>query len=48
MTKRLFYALDGMDFENGIALAARVNVEARATNDFREGVRRFAPKTDGQ
>jgi len=42
MTKRLFYGLDGMSMEDGIALAARVNVEARATDDFREGTRRFA------
>ena len=43
MTKRLFYALDGTSIEDGIALAARVNVEARATDAFHEGIRRFAP-----
>jgi methylglutaconyl-CoA hydratase len=43
MTKRLFYALDGTTIEEGIAMAARVNVEARATADFREGIRRYAP-----
>jgi methylglutaconyl-CoA hydratase len=43
MTKRLFYELDGMSFEDGVARGARANVEARATADFREGVRRFAP-----
>jgi len=43
MTKRLFYGLDGTSMEDGIAMAARVNVEARATDDFREGIRRFAP-----
>lgn len=43
MTKRLFYGLDGTSLEDGIAMAARVNVEARATDDFREGIRRFAP-----
>jgi len=43
MTKRLFYELDGMSFEDGVACGARANVEARATADFREGVRRFAP-----
>jgi methylglutaconyl-CoA hydratase len=47
MTKRLFYQLDGMGFDEGITLAARVNVEARATDAFREGIRRFAPK-DGR
>jgi methylglutaconyl-CoA hydratase len=46
MTKRLFYALDSTDFESGVALAVRVNVEARATEDFRAGVRRFAPKKE--
>lgn len=44
MTKRLFYELDGTSIEDGIAMAARVNVEARATEDFREGIRRFAPE----
>jgi methylglutaconyl-CoA hydratase len=42
MTKRLFYELDGMSFEDGVARGARANVEARATADFHEGVRRFA------
>jgi methylglutaconyl-CoA hydratase len=42
-TKQLFYALDDTNFEDGIAKAIRVNVEARATDEFREGVRRFAP-----
>jgi methylglutaconyl-CoA hydratase len=46
MTKRLFYALDGTSMEDGIALAARVNVEARSTQAFREGIRRFAPHPD--
>jgi methylglutaconyl-CoA hydratase len=41
LTKRLFYELDGTSFRDGIALAARVNVEARATQDFRDGVTRF-------
>jgi methylglutaconyl-CoA hydratase len=41
LTKRLFYALDGVGFEEGIALGVRANVEARATDDFRTGVRRF-------
>jgi methylglutaconyl-CoA hydratase len=40
-TKRLFYALDTLSFPDGIALGARTNVEARSTNEFREGVRRF-------
>jgi methylglutaconyl-CoA hydratase len=45
-TKQLFYALDDTNFADGIARAIRVNVEARATDDFREGVRRFAPGRD--
>ena len=40
-TKRLFYALDGATFGDGIALGARVNVDARDTAEFRDGVRRF-------
>lgn len=40
-TKRLFYALDGRPFDEGLALGVAVNVETRATEDFREGVRRF-------
>lgn len=42
MTKSLFYALDGKSIDEGIALAARVNVEARSTQAFRDGIRRFA------
>lgn len=41
LTKRLFYGLDGESFGAGIDLGARTNVEARATDDFRTGVRRF-------
>ncbi|HEV2181140.1 MAG TPA: enoyl-CoA hydratase/isomerase family protein [Gemmatimonadaceae bacterium] len=40
-TKRLFYDLDGVSFRDGIALGAQVNVEARQTAEFRDGVRRF-------
>ncbi|HKV51594.1 MAG TPA: enoyl-CoA hydratase/isomerase family protein [Gemmatimonadaceae bacterium] len=40
-TKRLFYDLDGRPFREGIALGAKVNVEARATTEFKDGVRRF-------
>ncbi len=46
MTKRLFYALDGTSIEDGVALAARVNIEARATEAFREGIRRFGPSPE--
>ena len=44
LTKRLFYDLDSLDFDAGLALGARVNVEARATDEFRDGVRRFVAR----
>ncbi|MEP7065787.1 MAG: enoyl-CoA hydratase/isomerase family protein [Gemmatimonadota bacterium] len=43
-TKVLFYSLDATNFADGIAHAIRVNVESRSTAEFREGVRRYAPK----
>ena len=46
LTKGLLYRLDGGDFEQGIAEGIRTNVEARATEDFRAGVRRFVQRTD--
>ena len=47
ITKRLFYMLDGLDFREGIALGAKTNVEARSTDDFREGVKRFTSRDRG-
>ena len=44
ITKRLFYDLDSLDFAAGLDLGARVNVEARATDEFREGVRGFVAR----
>jgi methylglutaconyl-CoA hydratase len=44
ITKRLFYSLDTLDFREGIALGAKTNVEARSTDDFREGVKRFTSR----
>lgn len=44
ITKRLFYSLDGEPFAEGIALGARTNVEARMTEDFKRGVRRFVQR----
>jgi len=41
LTKRLLYDLGDVGFEEGIELGARVNVEARATEACREGLRRF-------
>ena len=47
LTKRLFYGLDGLDFQAGIAAGVLGNVEARSTDDFREGVRRFIARSRG-
>jgi len=44
LTKWLFYKLDELGFNDGIAAGVVTNVEARATDDFREGVRGFATK----
>ena len=44
LTKRLFYELDGLGFDDGIALGARVNAAARATPEFRDALRSFLKK----
>ena len=44
LTKRLLYGMDGMSFEEAIVRGAEVNALARATDDCREGVRRFLEK----
>ena len=44
LTKWLFYKLDSLGFEDGIAAGVVTNVEARATEDFRAGVRRFTQR----
>jgi methylglutaconyl-CoA hydratase len=41
LTKWLFYKLDSLSFEDGIAAGVVTNVEARATEDFRRAVRRL-------
>ena len=41
LTKRLFYQLDGLSLEEGIALGARVNAVARGTPDFRNAIAGF-------
>ncbi|MDQ2669824.1 MAG: enoyl-CoA hydratase/isomerase family protein [Gemmatimonadota bacterium] len=41
LTKRLLYDLDGLSFDEGIALGARVNAAARATPDFRTAISAF-------
>lgn len=41
LCKKLLYDTDGMSFREAIERGADVNVQARATPDFRAGVRRF-------
>jgi methylglutaconyl-CoA hydratase len=41
LCKRLFYQLDGLSLEEGIALGARVNAVARGTPEFRNAVAGF-------
>ncbi|HWL39311.1 MAG TPA: enoyl-CoA hydratase/isomerase family protein [Gemmatimonadaceae bacterium] len=40
-TKQLFYKLDNMGFLDGISAGIIANADARATEDFRAGVKRF-------
>lgn len=47
LTKRLFYDLDTRAFESSLAMGARANVEARATDEFRAGVRGFVAHRKG-
>ena len=46
LTKWLFYKLDSLSFEDGIAAGVVTNVEARATADFKAGVRKFSRRRD--
>jgi methylglutaconyl-CoA hydratase len=41
LTKRLFYGIEGLSFEESIRRGAEVNVLARYTDDCRDGVQRF-------
>lgn len=43
-TKRQFYQLDGVPFDDGIKLSADVNAASRATPDFRASIARFLKK----
>jgi methylglutaconyl-CoA hydratase len=43
LTKWLFYKLDSLSFEDGIAAGVVTDVESRATEDFKAGLRRFGP-----
>jgi methylglutaconyl-CoA hydratase len=45
LTKQLFYQLDGLSFDQGIALGTRVNALARQTPDFRDAIGRFLART---
>lgn len=47
LTKSLLYELDSLDFNEGIERAARVNVDARMSEECRVGVRRFLDKSNG-
>jgi hypothetical protein len=40
LTKWLFYKLDALSFEDGIAAGVVTSVEARGTDEFRATVRR--------
>lgn len=44
LCKKLLYDIDAMAFEDAIEHAARINVQARETADFRAGVQRFLDK----
>ena len=44
LTKWLFYKLDSLSFDDGIAAGVVTNVEARSTEDFKQGVRRFTER----
>ena len=44
LTKRQFHELDGLPFEEGIRLGARVNALARAHPDFRTAIAAFLKK----
>lgn len=43
-TKTLFYKLDNMGFLDGISAGIVANADARATPDFRDGVKRFTSR----
>jgi methylglutaconyl-CoA hydratase len=47
-TKALFYKLDNLGFLDGISAGIVANADARATSDFREGVKRFTNRKKEQ
>lgn len=42
LTKWLLYKLDALSFDDGVAAGVVTDVEARATTEFQEGIRRMA------
>ncbi|MEX2177415.1 MAG: enoyl-CoA hydratase/isomerase family protein [Gemmatimonadaceae bacterium] len=44
LTKWLLYKLDALSFEDGVAAGVVTDVEARATAEFQDGVRRMADR----
>lgn len=44
LLKQQFYQLDGLGFEAGVRLGAKVNAVARATPDFRQAIAQFLKK----
>jgi len=48
LTKWLLYKLDTLSFDDGVAAGIVTDVEARATNEFQDGVRRLAQQEDAQ
>ncbi len=47
LTKRLFYGIDGLPFEEAIARGAEMNAIARLTQDCRQGVADFLARRSG-
>jgi methylglutaconyl-CoA hydratase len=47
LTKRLFYGIDGLAFDEAIARGAEVNALARSTEDCRAGVTQFLQRQRG-
>jgi len=44
LTKWLLYKLDSLSFDDGIAAGVVTDVEARSTEDFKQGIRRFTER----
>lgn len=44
MTKRLLYNIDGITFDEAIELGAKINAEARMTDDCKAGIAKFLDK----